>query len=316
MSITVKPIADRLVVPPGEFLTFGRELMRSRDIDPLYPVLSELMNILRLENQSARLWLTFLYVAYYHLPSALAIFAEQSYPQSLSSRAIMYPTGVERRNLRGGLALSHVEHYVIRMRRAGGQEQWLARILRHKNAEQNYEAFWQCSQDIWGNGRWAAYKWSEILKKVHGYPLSAPDLRLQYCSGPRDGLAYLLNMQEVSDISYLNEAAQQLKDWMENEGNWQDDLDWEALETILCNFNSLRKGKYYVGHDIDELQQRILEASGQQWLKFPWSSFLWQARSKALPHAYLGEEHNWRGIQKERMRAYLDKKVIVTRDDR
>jgi hypothetical protein len=70
----------------------------------------------------------------------------------------------------------------------------------------------------------------------------------------------------------------------------------DQLETALCDFNSLCKGTYYVGHDIDQ-QMDQLKNLGREW---------WDARKAAFPSGYLGEVSGWPGVRKELKRQYAD----------
>jgi len=65
----------------------------------------------------------------------------------------------------------------------------------------------------------------------------------------------------------------------------------DQLETSLCDVNSLRKGHYYVGHDID-LMMKHLSGAGENF---------WTARRKVIPGEYLGELWGWQGVRKEKM---------------
>jgi hypothetical protein len=281
-----------------DFVTFGRLMIASRDLDPLYDVLVSLYEAKGL-NEERRLWFTALYLAYYNLPSAAAAFyvvpslrhfEEYAMHDSVVSEVIKgYPTGIERRGLRGGKVIDHLRDYARQVKVIGTQLGWLATAFRpHSTPEENYEDFWNLAQVPWGNGRWAAYKWAELLKTVHRYPLAAPDLRLPFCSGPKEGLCWLFGEEKNAPVEHLNMLAEALKLRLEVAGLH---VSWEELETLLCNFNSMRKGKYYVGHDIDELQVRLYQANA--WFPEPSElQWLWKAREDALPREYLGEMNN------------------------
>jgi len=73
----------------------------------------------------------------------------------------------------------------------------------------------------------------------------------------------------------------------------------DQLETSLCDFNSLVKGRYYIGHEMD-LMMEGLEPQ----------SIFWEARAKALAHNYLGEFKGWHGVRPELKTIYRDKGLI------
>ncbi len=279
-------------------------MLASKDLDPLYDVLRALYADMGLAGEDA-LWFTTLYLAYYHLPSALLAFERcPTVSSPLGADLAGLSTGIERRNLRGGKVLGHLRHYRSLLAKTGGrQADWLTQGWSATDPEANFLRFWDTAQLPWGNGRWAAFKWADLLKNVHGMALSAPDMRLADCSGPKEGLQFLY-ATTTEDVVRLDALGSDLMGRMARLG-----IDWEQLETVLCNYKSLAKGKYYVGHDIDELQERIDAAP----LSDDQRALLYRARTAALPMAYLGERSGWHGIQKQRMGAYKDAGVILTR---
>lgn len=296
--------------------TFARAMLESRDLDPLYDVLRELYVAMDLDEERA-LWFTTLYLAYYNLPSALTAFwylpLDDAYellhgagePQALTA----LPMATERRNLRiGGKVVLNLQSYLGWVAVFGSQRLFL-RQRWGDNPERNFLAFWDTAQSVWGNGRWAAFKWADLLKNVHGWNLAAPDMRMAFCSGPKEGLQ-LLYGYPTEDVPTLDRMGADLRERLAADGL---NLDWEELETVLCNFKSLYKGKYYVGHDIDELQERI-DLSGR-FLGLDERARLYRARQASLPAAYLGERHGWHGIDRARMGAYKATGAILTREE-
>lgn len=276
---------DETQLPP--LVTFAGALIESGDIDPLYPVLRELER--DMDSEQA-LWFTFLYLTYYNLGSAVKAFRLQPAPGPLPAEARLFPCAVERRNLRGGKVAPHADSYLEYVRALGGgsQKVFLQQNWHGHTPEENYLLFWETAQLVWNNGRWAAFKWGELLKKVHGWPLAAPDMRMEFCSGPKAGLEQLYQHPGAS-VRQLNAYGADLRDRLSVKG--VDVGDWETLETVLCNYHSFAAGKYYVGHDIDELQAVIEHAD----LAPADAAWLWEARAKTLPAEYLGEQHGWNG---------------------
>lgn len=313
-----------------DFAKFGRHLMESEDIDPLYPVLRHLQQDM---DEEQALWHSFLYVAWYNLPSATAAFARYPTPRAgvvdLANEG--WPTGVERRNHRGvSFALArHLQSYLAATKR--GQARWyregvgthqvtdtqalLAGLPKDRFSNQwNWHIVNERLQMLYGNGRWAAYKHCEVLRRVNGMPLEAPDMGHQFSSGPRQGLATLygdLEGQTSAVIAELDRRGLDLQKRLVRRGLV---VDIEELETILCNWKSLLKGKYYVGHDIDELQEQIMVANQRGLLSDFYTALLFEARAESLPAEYLGEMNGWVGVQKERMVAYRDHGRILRKE--
>ena len=303
-----------MLLPPlraklfADFCEFGAEHLSSQDIDPVYPVLREFYRSLNWSNETA-LWFTTLYLAYYHLGSAIRAFDLHSafVPNDDYHDIAFFPTATERRGLRGGKVQHFLDSYGAQVAGVTSQAAFLRQGLlmggREGDELYNYEVFWDTIQYVWGNGRWAAFKWAEVLQQVHGFPLKAPDMRLQFCSGPKEGLELLFGLHSAS-TGLLNQCAQVLRSDCSAAAL---PLSWEQLETVLCDFNSLQKGHYYVGHDIDQMQEQLIR------LESPLEQALYQARAVALPKTYLGEQHGWHGIDRARRTIYQSTQQIVTR---
>lgn len=307
------------------FARFARAMLRSRDIDPLYPVLRHMIAMMNREQQ---FWFTFLYVAWYNLPSGYTVFLQHHTPLEppqepkphtvyRQSPLAIYPTGIERRAHRGGKVLDHIWSYCDVVRKQYGRKQtaFYTDGLGDDPIE-NWRLLTERLQTLWGNGRWAAYKHCEILMKVHDLPLAAPDMGNQFSSGPREGLAFFYDVPEGQDaatIRLLDRMGLHLQRLLRRE--YGVDLAIEELETILCNWKSLKKGKYYVGHDIDEFQEQIAKGDHDGWLPVRARESLYHARRVALPHHYVGELHTpgWCGVDARRMTAYRDRGRIVVR---
>lgn len=253
-----RPIDDPKV--QRDFLVFAEHMVRSEDIDPLYPVLRALYQQYGFKQEQA-LWATALYLAYYNLPSALqalALWPLYDRPQPAASELHRFPRAVERRGLRAESALAaHLHSLVSEVHTSVDFAAWLRQGWTGQ-VYANYEVFWETAQRPWGNGRWAAFKWCELLKKVHGFNLAAPDMRMQYCSGPREGLCWLFSLEEPQTVGTLNLAGEHVYHLLHNHGFRS---DWEQVETLLCNFNSMRKGNYYCGHDWSEIVEQVASSS-------------------------------------------------------
>jgi len=287
-----------------DMVKFGAELINSKDIDPVYPVLETLYEQRKLRT-SLRHWQTCLYLAFYSLPSALQAFEKFPTPDAAIKALgddceFNYPIAVERRGLSGGKVRHHLADLLRKTSgRAEGFEGWLMEGWQYEgNPNWNFKVFFARAQNIWNNGRWAAFKWCELLKEVHKMPLEAPDLCLQDCTGPLKGLCMVTRMSETDTIPSLNTAAKILLNDLYEAGLPY--LCWEQLETLLCNYHSYKHGKYYVGHDIDEMQQAINRGAQEGWLSKANVTALFEARKAALPKAYLGEFNGWSGIRKEK----------------
>ena len=299
---------------------FGKHMLASKDLDPIYPVLKEL-HTARAMDQEQALWHSFLYVAWYHLPVSHAAFEwmpkRAPVPRKLKRIGETWPTGIERRSNRGGKVFTHIDSFVAVTSHLPLRE-WFRNGFVEAQTQGKRHANWRTLnerlQAVWGNGRWAAYKHCEVLRRVHGLPVEAPDMGHRFSSGPREGLATLyghLEGQGEAAIAVLDARDRDLQKRLLGFGL---DVDVEELETILCNFKSLLAGRYYPGHDIDEMQEQVHTAQERGILSDELADEIWEARRKALPNHYLGELNGWSGISKKRMKAFAERgKVLIRR---
>jgi hypothetical protein len=280
-----------------DFMEFAGHQLYSKDNDPVYEVLREL--------DLGAEFIHF-YVAFYDLPSALQAWRAgmrahnaDEFPDLARLR-----TGVERRGLRGGTNLiNHLLQLNAKVQ-AEAKGDWDRFCRMGKDWEGTNEYF----RTIHGNGRWAAYKLSELCQKVLGYPLLPTDMGHKFSSSPRKGLALLF--RDTPAHSDQSDAAIRKLDWL---GEWLmgtlvdacHQVDIAQVETLCCDFHGLWKGGYYVGHDIDSMLESALGT--------PVEAEILEARSKCFPHEYLGELNGWTGVVKHAKRAYKDKDEIWVR---
>jgi hypothetical protein len=297
-----------------ELVAFMEAMHHSHDLDPLYPVLRKLENNF---NREQSLWLSFLYVAWYNLPSAWKMFCMTTYPTELACLWVdpKWPTGTERRANRGGKVIEHIQDYMLKIAGSRNQHHWYTKDLQLDEGvwavtdelEGNWEILNSRLQTLHMNGRWAGYKHCEVLQKVNDIPVTAPHMGHVNSSGPRQGLAMLYDCGGLTDNSPDTIAELDAMGWdlvVRLRKATSLHLEVEDVETILCNWKSLMKGKYYVGHDIDELQEQILKAEERGILSKEEAAYLWRARKAVLPHEYLGELQGWHGVDRRRMQAY------------
>jgi Alpha-glutamyl/putrescinyl thymine pyrophosphorylase clade 2 len=265
----------------ADYARFHRIQVASRDIDPVYPVYRQLAADLGLTAED-RTRLVLLHVAYYHAGSALA---------ALDGAHWRLPCGTERRGHRDDRQL---RRHLDGLAQAGAQPGGYTAFLRPRAG--SWDALTARLRELPGNGRWAAYKAAEMLQKVCGYAVTAPDMGHAHSSGPRHGLALLYpgipEGNSPADIARLDAISAALAAGLP--------APVEEAETTLCDFHAMHGGRYYPGHDIDVmLAQLIAVQSGLT------AAFL-AARRAVLPPAYLGEIHGWSGVDRGRCRAYRD----------
>lgn len=280
-----------------DFLNFHNEQIFSQDCDPIYPVLKYLnANYSR----SEQVWLTFLHVSFYHIGSALRVFCKNTLPSPDVLNFVKSPTGTERRAHRNPPNLIRHWQALIDIHDAyGGLDRWIDNFI-GDDPKKNWEKINEVLTLPFGNGRWAAYKTAEMLMKINDYPLTATDMGHRNSSGPRQGLQLFFDDlpqgQKDKDIAILDLKSAELIQQMADQKSI---VSIETVETSLCDFHNLIRGRYYSGLDIDAMQTQLIQVPSDLTEK------AFEARKATIPHKYLGELNNWVGVRKEKQNEYV-----------
>ncbi len=290
----------------ADYTQFHEAQTQSRDMDPAYPVLKWFADSM---NRESGLWLTFLFVGYYHMGSALKAFSLYPTLTVPDEATLKLPIAQPRRSHRATLRFAqHLDSLCAKAEQHGGLGAWLDSASTSEDPLTNWKTLNDELTTVYGNGRWAAYKTAEILMKSHGFNLAAPDMGNANSSGPRKGLGLffpgLPQGNSPAEIAYLDELSLKV---VENLTGKTSQVSIETAETSLCDFYALNKGRYYVGIDIDEMQEQLLRVQSDL------TALAFKARYETLPHAYLGELNGWKGIDKNRKSIYRDTKQIALR---
>lgn len=294
----------------GDFRDFAGLQLRSKDFDPVYPVMAHIMRDLEEEQ---RLWMMLVYLLYYSLPAGLKTYAAHPEPpfsaEEVPYELLKQTTGIERRGFRDPAKMArHLDSLLRIYDHHGSWGAWL-RTGFSDDPRRNWMAVQENVRAAWGNGRWAGYKTAELLQKVVGWSeeLEPSDMGHAFSSGPRQGQALLYEPEEGNDaetIERLEAQGREVHEWLRASGVPVPDL--AVTETMLCDFHTMINGGYYVGHDIDLMQEHMEALEKDSWER----NTIFGARMEALPRSYLGELSGRSGVDKARKREYADKGVI------
>lgn len=240
---------------------FARIEVGSRDVEPWADLLAALYAAGDVDEEEA-LWLVKLYNAYDDLGSAWQVFRRWPTPLAWyvagdGHAAAAYPCTQERRNLRGGMVLRHLSDYVARLA-GGSQRAWIERLTVDEDTPTGaWRAFRFGARQVWGVGRQTAFEWAEFVAKVTGRDMTAPDADLWQSEGPRRSLQRLYGNPEPTP-GWLDEVATYCRADLASAGIA---LSWEDFETIICDFNVMRDGRYYPGRHLAALRAEICAVS-------------------------------------------------------
>jgi hypothetical protein len=281
-----------------DFKTFARGQIETGDLDPTYWLLKRAYERENLSLDIA-LWRTLLYVTWYHLGSAEKVWKIVPEPRHLLPDHVFgLSTGTERRGFRGNVLSAGFINDVLKRAstRGGTLSRWVDGCGLGAGGWDNirFEL-----QSVRFAGPWASYKWADLLKNVHGFSIAATDLGVgggSETAGPIPGMVRLTGRdwkQCATDIGLQRALFEQAV----SEGVPFSGID--QLETALCDFNSLSKGAYYVGHDIDGMMSNLLPGSE-----------LWKSRD-IFDDRVRGERSGWNGVRKNRKSVYAKTKRVL-----
>lgn len=268
------------------FCRFAKGQIYSWDIDPTYPVLKRIYDMEGLDSNT-RLWRTFLYVTFYSLGSSYRVWSLYPEPTIPNESDLNQPTGIERRGFRArpDLVLKHIQAAMDLTK--GDFKGW---VEGYGSGTSGWDAARDGMRSLPWGGNWSAYKWADLLKNTHDFPLEAPDFGVGgggETAGPIPGMVTLTGRPWKECAEDL-ELQKDLLARSKKAGVPFGGLD--QVETCLCDFNSLCHGRYYIGHDIDSQMESFRTGAVP-------ASF-WEARS-VIPSEFRGELNGWAGVRKE-----------------
>jgi hypothetical protein len=285
---------------------FARAELASGDIEPWAAVLAA-AHALRLVDAEGAAWAVKLYNAYDDLASAWQVAARWPGPAAWAAdpdttAAAAFPCSRERRNLRGGLVRRHLDSYTRALAVAGTtQAGWLGEAYPPGTPpEAAFGALLGWLRQVWGVGRQTAFEWAEFAGKVLHLPVTAPDACLWESSGPRESLERIYGQgAPAPSRGWLDDAAGRCRDHLAAAGVR---LPWWDFETVICDFNVMRKGRYYPGQHLAMIRDEIagLPAGPRGQLE--------QAYTAAIPEVWADVRP---GVDKTRQRAYAAQGVIL-----
>lgn len=269
----------------ADYLKFATAQVTSWDIDPVYPVVKTLLTGDDLETQA---WKLFVFLGYYHLGSAYTMW--QRYPHAdegilTDPLTTSLATGTERRGFRGNRLI--LRYFRSVLTRKGSLYAWLA-------SQGNWSKLRVALETLEFCGPWASFKMADLCSWVLGLDITAPDIG--------QGSGSVAGWRDLwGDLTPNPHNCALVLERCRKDGAGFETID--QMETTLCDFHSLVSGRYYVGHDIDQMLEQLLR------MKQPVQPFF-EARAAVIPAKYLGEQSGWGGVRKHLNTLYKNSKVL------
>lgn len=271
----------------ADLAQFARLEIESGDIEPWAAILGALTRQQPWSDEQS-LWAVHLYNSTDDLGSAMDIMRVAPLPEDwrrgdLRVRRLASQVALsgERRNLYGGRLLRRLDSYVGLL--AGeSQRAWLGEAIRATaTPQENFLVLMRYLRRVWGVGRLAAFEWAEFVHKVGKLPVETTDGCLWESSGPRESIERLYGGNGWSgrmfSAGWLSDRAAECKEFLANEGA---PLSWWDFETVICDFNVMRKGRYYPGKHLAMLGAEIAG------LPEPWQPPLIAAYRSVVPQRW------------------------------
>lgn len=285
------------------FCEFAKLQIYSWDIDPTYPVLKKVYELEEVSPNN-RLWRTFLYVSLYNLGSSYRVWSKFPEPELPSLEILRQPTGIERRGFRARPDLVQ-KHLQAVLDLTGGD--FVGWVESYGEGEDGWNKARDAMRSLPWGGNWSAYKWADLLSNTHDVPIVAPDFGVGgggETAGPIPGMV-ILTGSSWKDCATKIDVQRDLYERAKKAGVPFRGMD--QVETSLCDFNSLCKGRYYAGHDVDAQMEHFRSGNVPE--------CFWLARA-VIPEEYRGEfkkEGGWFGVDNSLKRAFADDSKLKVR---
>jgi hypothetical protein len=235
---------------------FAQLMIDTGDLEPWAEMIKQLQAMQVIDDEEG-LWLIKCYNAYDSFQSAWGVFSRWRSPYIWATSqdrddAAQFDCTQERRGLRGGRVLKHLDSYVEHL--AGqAQRDWILSGITQTDPETDFANLTQWLRSVWGVGRQTAFEWAEFCGKAGEIPVTAADAQLWESEGPRRALQKLYGNPNPTP-QWLDDRANETKDFLARQGVF---LAWEDFETVICDFNVMRDGRYYVGRHLAALREEI-----------------------------------------------------------
>lgn len=246
-------MASNTYVPLNSAAEFGRRLIESGDLDPIYGMLASDI----LDGPTLKRWLL-TYWMFYHAGVASAQ-SELEQPMSYWGTMMKhfegdskYPRGAERRHFRGPSAHAAVGWFSVHP-----PEYWVDSLLEARSFKDV-----QAIVKPWPQfGPWITFKIADMLERLGLAPISF-DIDLAIYEEPLKGAALVITGDQDAKITaydldvlikkfighYIALRAPPLGDRY---------INVQEVETVLCKYKSHWNGHYWIGKDCHEILEGL-----------------------------------------------------------
>lgn len=243
---------------------FGRQLLASNDLDPLYVALYK--SKAELGHNVLCRWLL-AYWCFYHagVASYISEFSAEDYWETMMTAArnenLYWSRGKERRHFRAANAINSM-NYLVGLNKTASDiiEDWYAPSLKEVSKR---------VQQAVGFGPWIAFKVADMMERVLGYSIDFNETEVMMYSEPKKAAWMLWNERAAPryppntrfrEEGVLKDVVASLKltyDSFDAPPTYNRKVGIQEIETILCKWKSHKNGHYPLNNDIHEIREGL-----------------------------------------------------------
>jgi hypothetical protein len=244
------------VVRYPDVVSFGRALVETGDLDPLYVALQGAREARLLGTDQLSRWLV-AYWCFYHAGTASWISEADSaeFWRRMRSAAGEAPRGRERRHFRGPLAYASVASLLDRWPQP---EHWIDALSICDSAASVIELV----RLQHGFGPWIAFKAADMLERL-GIAVLRFGPEVAMYAEPMEGAMMVVRDRfgrEPLDLAELRETVEGLRRAVEDlpaPPRGERPCGYQEVETVLCKWKAHCQGHYPLGIDSHELERAL-----------------------------------------------------------
>lgn len=241
---------------------FGRKLIESGDLDPVYTLLWQA----KLEPDRLRHWLM-AYWCFYHVGTASWIIDQPEYWKAMmtAARSKEYPRSPERRHFRGENAIKSVKWLGAR-----GIDKLLGTFVVHsKHTPMSLYAAMEWAQTWVGFGPWISFKVADMLERLDICPIKFDTGAMFLFDSPRVGAELMYTMEKYPGATVKPEDSPAICTWavatlqealggLRAPPRMERTINVQEVETVLCKWKSYMGGHYEIGEDIAACRKGLM----------------------------------------------------------
>lgn len=235
-------------------IKFGRALIETEDLDPIYTMLYRA----QLSEKKLRRWLL-AYWFFYHagVASSLSEYERESFFTNAMRLAIdpKTPRGTERRHFRGASAIASIKFFQLKYISPVNAVEELTSLKPDVNEIVTYVSeFWPMF------GPWMGFKIADMLERLGLKEIGFPVRTLKMYRDPVKGAElYMAKHPDVEFTGVTDVVKHLMREFSDYKAppRYERPINVQEVETILCKWKSHLNNHYPVGKDTKEIRHGL-----------------------------------------------------------